>query len=288
MYNNLLKSGNVVKNEETRVIDSNSKIAERLKYLTEILGAAESEDGFYEGFTEGLNAVAVEQLLGDEAESYESQGMPDSPISDTQAQNLMTEEAQSTAESILSAAREEADRIVAEANAQADAIREEARAGGHGEGYKAGYDEGLQIAEQAKEELRLKEEELEASYNQKLEELEPVFVEKLTGIYEHVFNVDLSDRKDLIMYLLANTIRNIEGGKTFLVHVSKEDYEYVNDNKDVLSHGLPGSSVLEVIEDISLTKAQCFIEADSGIYDCGLGTELTLLKKELTLLSYRQ
>jgi len=288
LYNNLLKSGNIVKNEETRVIDSNSKIAERLKYLQEILGNQESEDDFYEGFTAGLDAIKVEQLLDDDGNLEPIQDVQEPSDLVNTAYDHEIEEANAEAEAILSAAREEADRLVAEANAEAQSIREQAMADGHGEGYKAGYDEGLRIAEEAEEKFRVKEAEMEVSYNQKLDELEPLFIEKLTGIYEHLFMVDLSDRQDLIMHLLVNCIRNIEGGKTFLVHVSKEDYEYVNSNKDELTKGLPGTSTLEVIEDISLSQAQCFIEADSGIYDCGLGTELSLLKKELALLSYRQ
>lgn len=291
LYNNLLKSGNIVKNEEARVIDSNSKIAERLKYLQEILGNSESGDEFYGGFTAGLDAVKVEELLEDDGSAQSMQDMQNFQESSdfvNTAYDQVTPEANAEAEEILSAAREEADRLVAEANAEAQSIREQAMADGHGEGYKAGYDEGLRIVEEAEEQLRVKEAEMEASYNQKLDELEPLFIEKLTGIYEHLFMVDLSDRQDIILHLLVNCIRNIEGGKSFLVHVSKEDYEYVSENKDELTKGLPGTSVLEVIEDISLSKTQCFIEADSGIYDCGLGTELSLLKKELELLSYRQ
>ena len=115
-----------------------------------------------------------------------------------------------------------------------------------------------------------------------------MFVDKITEIYEHVFMIDLSDKRELVHYLLTDAMRNIEGGKTFLVHVSKEDYEYVNANKADLSQGLPGTSTLEVIEDMTLSESQCFIESDSGIFDCGLGTELALLKKELKLLSFRQ
>ena len=99
--------------------------------------------------------------------------------------------------------------------------------------------------------------------------------------------LDLSDKKELIHYLITDAMRNIEGGKSFLIHVSKEDYEYVNEHREELMTGLPQSSTLEVIEDMTLAQSQCYIEADSGIFDCGLGTELKLLKKELTLLSFR-
>ena len=298
LYSNLLKSGNVVKNEEARVIDSNVKVAERLQYLSEIL-QAESEDGFYDDFTAGLDAVQVEQLLGDPdglidgsiegsfEDSFEEGLIAEGQSFDTGAFEQMKADAEAEADSILSAAREEAESIIAAANADAEAIRSRAQADGHDEGYQIGYDEGVSIAREAEERCARRESELEAYYAGKLDELEPQFVDKITDIYEHIFMTDLSNKKELVHFLLTDAMRNIEGGKTFLIHVSKEDYEFVLENKDDLTRGLPGTSTLEVIEDVTLSQSECFIEADSGIFDCGLGTELQLLKKELTLLSYK-
>lgn len=293
MYNNLLKSGNIVKHDEARVIDSNNKIAERLQYLSEILENS-SDDEFYDDFTAGLDAVQVEQLLdgadvdalyGDEYAMEE--GALTAPQFDTAQFEQMKAEAQGEIDAMLSAAREEADGIIANARADAEQIYEDAKKGGHDEGYNQGYNEGLSIAREAEEQCELRKQELEAFYASKIDELEPQFVDKITDIYEHIFMLDLKDKKELVHYLLTDAMRNIEGGKTFLVHVSKDDYEYVNEHKDDLTKGLPGTATLEVIEDMTLTQSQCFIEADSGIFDCGVGTELSLLKKELKLLSWR-
>lgn len=301
MHNNLLKSGNILKQEETRVIDSNSRVAERLQYLSEILQNA-PEDEFYDDFSAGLDAVQVEHLVGDPSLLGDYQDLTDDellalaaeanqggemPTFDTAAFEQMKADAEAEADSILSAAREEAESIIAAANADAEAIRSRAQADGHDEGYKIGYDEGVSIAREAEERCARRESELEAYYAGKLDELEPQFVDKITDIYEHIFMTDLSNKKELVHFLLTDAMRNIEGGKTFLIHVSKEDYEFVLENKDDLTRGLPGTSTLEVIEDVTLSQSECFIEADSGIFDCGLGTELQLLKKELTLLSYK-
>ena len=288
MYNNLLKSGNIVKHGEARVIDSNAKVAERLQYLAEILQDTSGDDfgdGFDDGFNAGLDAIAVEQLLDDPG-NYDYVDEGESNF-DTQAFEQMQADAQAEIDNMLNAAREEAQSIIAAAEAEAVSIKERAIADGHDEGYNRGYDEGLAIAKEAELKCEQRQNELEEFYSNKIDELEPMFVDKLTDIYEHVFMVDLSEKRELVMYLLVDAMRNIEGGKTFLIHVSKEDYEYVCEHKDELTRGLPGTSSLEVIEDMTLQEAQCFIEADSGIFDCGLGTELSLLKKELTLLSYR-
>ena len=117
-------------------------------------------------------------------------------------------------------------------------------------------------------------------------ELEPKMVEALTDIYSHVFGTDLSDRSDVVLYLLKDAVRNIEGARTFLVHVSKDDHEYVNANRDELTAGLGNAVTVEIIEDVTLTAGNSFIETDGGIFDCAIGTELELLKKELRILSY--
>ena len=48
---------------------------------------------------------------------------------------------------------------------------------------------------------------------------------------------------------------------------------------------MPGS-VLEIVEDVSLGENDCMIETEGGIFDCGLGTELSELAQKLKLLSY--
>lgn len=286
MHNNLLKSGNIVKKDNARVIDSNEKIAARIQYLNEIL-MREPEVGFSDDFTEGLAAEQVELLLDDNGgEDTATSGMQTGIGEEEYA--AMKEAAENEAAEIVAEAQAEAKRIVDKANQDSAQLREDAKASGYDEGYQNGEAEALKIAEAAKLECEARENELQAYYQQKLEELEPVFIEKLTDIYEHIFRVDLSDKKELIMYLLSDAMRNIDGSKNFFIHVSKEDYDFVSENREDLTRGLPSSAVVEVIEDISLAKAQCFIEAEAGIFDCGLDTELALLKKELTLLSYRK
>lgn len=295
MHNqNVLKSGNIVKSENARVIDSNDLVAERLSFLSDIIANDnsydyESEDEFAsDGFVQGLNAEQVELLLSDEGEEGVTriddvnQGFDESQI------QAMIDDANAQAQEIIQSASAEAENIINNANADAEAIRANAEKEGYENGYNSGQEEGLRIAEEARQQCALKEQELEELYSKKIEELEPLFVDKITDIYEQIFKVDLSDKKEIVFYLISDAMRGIEGGKNFLIHVSKEDYEYVNERKEELMQGLPNTSTIEVIEDFSLSNSECFIEAESGIFDCGLGTELSLLKKELTLLAYKK
>ena len=87
--------------------------------------------------------------------------------------------------------------------------------------------------------------------------------------------------------MIANTIRKTEGAKEFLVHISKMDYEKVMEQKEKLMEMLPSQGItVELIEDSTLHENECMIEGSSGIYDCGIGTQLEELTRKLRLLSY--
>ena len=46
------------------------------------------------------------------------------------------------------------------------------------------------------------------------------------------------------------------------------------------------NTVVEIVEDITLGKGECLIETEGGIFDCGLGTQLSDLRRKRKLLSY--
>ena len=282
MSNSLIKSYTVnyasEEKKNKRVIDSNLAVSERIKELSELLEQVPEED-FADEFTEGLDAAQVDALLTDQEELAEENAR-------NEAAQKLIDDANEQAQQIIADANAEADRIIADANAKTEEIIADARAKGESEGIEAGYAEGLEKAAIKEQEAEAKIAEYESQYEEKVAQLEPQFVDILTGIYSHVLGIDLSGRNDVVLHLLQNAVRNIEGSKNFLVHVSPEDHEFVNENRDELIAGLGGSATIEVISDVSLSAGNCFIETESGIYDCSIGTELELLAKELKILSY--
>ncbi len=290
MSSGLLKASYItVKDDEKRVIDSNQMVSDRIQKLSEMLQDA-SDQTFAEGFSEGLDALNVEQLLmdrdamGDVADaSVSNEEMLSSAREE--AENIMSE-ARRNADAILADANAQAQEILSNADAQAQAAFSDAQKKGYEEGSAAGYNDGMQKMSAAEEELNVRAAAMEEMYQRQISELEPRFVEVLTDIYSHIFHVDLSGKTELILYLLKDAIRGIDSGRDFLVHVSKDDYTDVCEHKEVLLQGLSSQASMEIIEDITLSKGECFVESEGGIFDCSLGTELELLKKELVLLSY--
>jgi flagellar assembly protein FliH len=82
-------------------------------------------------------------------------------------------------------------------------------------------------------------------------------------------------------------MRHIEGGGTYLIHVSKEDFPFASMQKKELIKGTNiNIDSVELLEDATLAKNECMIETGNGVFDCGLGTQLEALSEQLKLLSY--
>ena len=195
---------------------------------------------------------------------------------------------QAEADQIIEDAKAQADQIIQEAMDQAEAgraqIYEEARNAGHEEG----YGQGLAEAETIKAELARKEQEMMAQYEQMVSELEPALIDMLSDIYGHIFNTDLKDKKEIILYLLQNALQNTDTTVDIMIHVSKDDYDFISSNKEALFEGIPGADNTEIVPDVTLSQGQAMIDTGSGIFDCSLGTELEGLKKQLMVLAYRR
>ena len=172
---------------EKRIIDTNEIAAKRLETLAEIMKAS-AEKGGGQGFVQGLDAKEVATLLEDETET----GSNVIKANDPNAASEIVEQAREEATEILKNAREQADIIVKEAVEQAENskknVLEEARMLGYREGINRANKEIDQLkAEMAETERRLQEE-----HDVQMESMEADLVETITGVYEHIFNDNIS------------------------------------------------------------------------------------------------
>lgn len=290
MYNNLLKQGFgffLNGTEEKRVIDTNDLVARRLEELREAARARgmdpDQGENAPEGFVQGLDAADMSALLDGGGESG---NVLKAEAAREKAQDIV-QEAENQARNVLEGAKIQAEQVLQDARRQAESLKQAAVEEGRQSGYREGRARADAEAEQLRRQMKDREAQLEAQYQSALDQMEPQLVEAITGIYEHIFHVELRSSRDILTHLIASTLRKAEGGRDFLVHVSREDYSYVSMQKKQLLAVLPGNGVtLEIIEDMTVEKDGCMIETDGGIFDCGLGTQLEQLRRKLTLLSY--
>lgn len=269
----------MVATEDKRIIDTNALMKKRMEELAEKLGSAGND-----GFTAGLNAEEVQELLTGDGEEAVTSG---NVIKAGEEAERLLEQARREAEELQRQAAEEAQlvrkRAAEEAAAEKQRILEEARA----QGYREGELKARQELERARNELTGKEKQLETAYEEQLRTMEPQLTDAITDIYEHIFRVELGSYREIVSHLISTTLRKLEGGNEFIIHVSKEDYPYVNmQKKQLLAGAVTGSSRVDVVEDMTLAGNDCIIETDGGIFDCGLGTQLSELKQRLMLLAW--
>lgn len=280
---NLLKYGNTMLDSENKVVvDSNEIIAQKLQVYRE----NHPIDG---GFQSGLNAREIDIVETEDGlpreegdPEFVTEPVAQQPVYEGPDPEELIAEAQAEIEQMKQDAMDEIE-------IQKEQIFEDARKKGYDAGYDQGNKDGLQRLDRERQAISQERLSLKAEYEQMISDLEPDLVDTINDIYMHIFHVDMTMYKDIVSYLIMNTLSHIESCKNYLIHVSKDDYAYMSmQKKDIKANSLAGNAVLEFVEDISLNKGECLIETDSGIYDCGLDTHLQELSKKLRILSYEK
>lgn len=286
----LYKAGWVrVADEDKCVIDSNDLVADRIEEWENIRRAnAAALPEFGEEGEEG-EPEFVSGIEGEQLDALFSDGGGSGNVIKAVETGPSLEEIEAQAQAMLDEAQEKVDEMMEDARRQIEIERANAVEEGSRQGYDEGYQRGLSEVDGMKQELAEKRRQLEAEFDEMLDNLEPRFVDTITDVYSHIFGVDLMDNRDILVHLVDSTLRKVESSKTFIVHVSAEDYPYVNMQKQTLVEGaVAGRGLIEIIEDIALAKGDCLIETDGGIFDCGISTQLEELNKKLQVLSYEK
>lgn len=288
-----------------RVINTNELAEKRIAMYRERIENASTPEPDEDGFTPGIIAREVdpldalmddndgETILIDSTEDENGgEGFVSGLIKARPADEEISEDdilARATAkgDEIVARAIKQAQDVIRDAQTEAEQVKRELYAKAENEGYAEGQRKANAELEKIKADFEKKKAALEAEYEQYFDNLEIQLVDKITDIYSHIFAVDLSKNKNVLLHLIATTMRRIEGTKSFLIHVSSADAEFVRNQKNRLvgAATIPGS-IVEIIEDIGLNQNECLIETQGGIFDCSLDTEMKELVQRIRILSY--
>lgn len=249
---------------ETRVIDSNELVAAKIEELLEAQRQMSRED-CDNGFSEGLDAEKVEMLL--------------------EVEEKTPEELAEEAEMLVAMAQREADEIIAAAEERAESVKNTAYEQGQKTGYEDGYHKAMAEAEDVKEQIREEARMLELDYNQRLEEMEVVLLDKILEVIDGALAVEISEERDILLHLLKKNLGQVGSSENFYVRVSPEDIDLLRENREYLMKGLSPDTRLEFIEEASFEKGMCQLETDGGIFDCSIDTQYEALKKSIRLLA---
>ncbi|MCR5799417.1 MAG: hypothetical protein K6G69_05025 [Lachnospiraceae bacterium] len=301
MSSNLFKAYHTVKETSVpRVIDGNvavEEVIERLKFTgtDDDTGTADDDiiendafEGEAQGFFDGLDAESIDALLGDGGDPEATNIIKAKVTADAEA---MKEKAIHDVEEMRKQMMEEAQADVAmmknEAAVELDRERAMTLEIAKNEGYQLGMEQAKLEMDRMKNDLQKQRKQWEEEYEDKLYDLEPQFVRHITNIYEKIFQIELSDKKEIVMNVLHNAMQKIEGTKNYIIHVSRDDYSLVNEHKnELVDAAMAADVIIDVVEDMTMKHGDCMIETANGIFDCGIDTQLTAIKRRLTLLSY--
>ena len=247
--------------DNARIINSNEILLDRLEKETAL---PPEDDGGPGGFTEGI--ISAETEVVEEG--------PD-PV----------ELAREEAERILAEAQADADGLVSRAQAEAAGIREEARRQGYEEGQLQASREFESLEEELKGRYDEKSRRLDSEYSSQRDSMEKDLVDVIVQVFERVFHIQFDNKKDILLHLVSNAVLNIEGEKKFRIRVSRENAQFLEDNRDGILERVGHNIEIEILEDSAMEGKDCIIETDSGVFDCSLGTQLENLIRDIRSLS---
>lgn len=283
LSSNLIKRGSaLITQDNTRIIDVNELIAKRMEALRAQVACEEQEVLLANS---NSDKEQVESLLSEEG----FVGLGDTAQQLLEEGATETEENGITPEEVLTEARQQAADILEEA--RRDAIREAERL--REEAVREGKEEGLKSAKETLDiQLRALEEEkdeLHRQYDELILEAESRLIDILSDVYEKLIGISFQGDKEVLLYVISNALKGIDGSHSFTVRVSPDEYETIRQKQAVLENCIQGKdSYLEILSDNLLQPGGCSIETEKGIYDCGIDTQLNEIKKRLVLLSYEK
>lgn len=220
------------------------------------------------GFVDGLNATQVFVKQQEPGVDFEA----------------ILEEANENARAILADAQEKADLILEDAHNKANQIYEEKKQQGYSEGMQNSEDE----INSAKEEYEKKyldlKTKLEQDFAIRNDALESDLIDAIIAVFNNVFHIQFDDKKEILLYLVKNTISQVEVGKEFRVHVAQNNYKFMLSRIDEIRERIGNDIEIEIVNDANLESADCQIETSFGVFDCGIDMELTNLYKDIRSL----
>lgn len=279
---NLIKSvyfTNINEGEKC-VIDSDSRIEE---FIPDIYTQSGIDDGVEPfkfrqlsdmaenaveatGFTDGLNVISMDEVIDGERQK-------------------LSEEAAKAGMEVINEARAQADEIIAEANFAAKDIKNQAYDAGFAQGLEEGKTQGAVLLEEKRAALVRDYDKRFKMLEEQEKELEPRFASIIAGLVEKLTGIICENKKDVIVHLIDQALRNLEKTSKIILRVSREDITAVSSKRGELMKDIKEGTEFEIVEDVGLVHNQCIIETDNKIVDCGLDAQLDSLREHIKTLA---
>lgn len=269
----------------TRVIDYNDLLEQKLSALSFEQEAKLRKQRMEQAKADGVE-VQDEDGISVQQQSISENGFQEGLFAQTPELEIdYVEQAKEQATQIVADATRDAEEILKKAAQEAEKLKEQAVQ----QGTSQGYSEGMEQAHANEEQMRIEYEQMclkqEQEYTRKLEQMEPLLMDAVIDVIDHVLQCDLAKRKKILLHLICRTVQNIKDSQKFQIRVSAEDYPAVFERKNEIIQKVGNSAMLDIVQDESVNQGQCTIDTDEGIFDCGLDVQFENLANHLKMLS---
>lgn len=232
-----------------------------------------------------------------------SEPVEEGPDADTiSLRDQILSDAMSTAETRISEAADECEKLLEDAHAQIEvwwlekrnedeAIKEKHQEEGHQQGYQSGV---MQAQQEVRAEWEHNLEEastiLKDAYRtreQIIQEAEPFIVELSCSIAEKIIGKQLSLEPEMVLDIITRTLsRRREQGEITLC-VSPANLSFVQAAREELNATIDSQAELVIIPDSSVKDEGCVIRSMFGSIDARIDTQLSEIKRELLLIAHQ-
>ncbi|WP_244988895.1 flagellar assembly protein FliH [Robertmurraya siralis] len=200
---------------------------------------------------------------------------------------------------ILNEAKEEANRIVAEARAFQEQVQaqlqeernnwdeevvrltNQAQESGYEAGFLQGKEEGYQqmheLIEQARETVNLSK----TDYHRTIEESEPIILAIALKVAERILGQHLEGQSDHFLSIVKRALKEAREYREIQLHVHPAHYELLLSQKEDLIKIFPKETELYIYPDGDLTELSCIIESANGRIDASVDQQLLEIKAKL-------
>ncbi|OBZ18385.1 flagellar assembly protein FliH [Bacillus sp. FJAT-27264] len=255
-------------------------VLKRLEQARQYAGLTEEPD-----LKESTGEIHYQDPADEEAEQARKQMLKDAKdFAEGQVRDASLE-----AESIVEAAKAEAEEWWQQRREQDEHLVEAVKS----EAFQQGYQEGIQ---QAEEEMQRKLAEmmeearavLQEAYKARdviIQEAEPFLVELSCDIAEKIVDKQLTLEPQFAMELIRkNLARKREQGLISLC-VSPAQFAFVNAAREELALAVDSQAELQILPDSTVKDQGCVIRSSFGSIDARIDTQLAEIKKELVRIA---
>jgi flagellar assembly protein FliH len=251
-----------------RVINSNERVEECLRALNEGVKMPgqepEAEAEKNEEFSEGIEVPKVD------VEAIRQQAL---------------ESARQEAERIRAEAQADAQKFMQDAETQAQIMLAEQKQLGYEKGLQEAQVELKQKSDALEEDMRAQKQELFDSYEEKMTGMESDIVDAIIHVFDKVFQIQFEDKRDILLALVNNTLMDVDAGDRIRIHANDKDFALFQEHESEIQEKVGNDVTVEFVHDNKLAEGQCQIETPFGVFDCGVDTELSGLLKDIRSLT---